>query len=321
MAVSSAAKSGITTFAKYQKTSVGNASVAGGLFVMGGHPNSAVNYATSTDGLTWTLRSLGTNFGGSTGITKIGSYYINVRSNGTMGIVTDPTAGTPSLVGSFGLIGTSNTFLQANYLNNQWVWWGDYGWAMNNIVLVNGAGTNTTGIAYGNGTWVIVRNGTIYSQNTNTDYPQAVTYTSRTSAVTSPNGINFVNNQFIVGGSNGLATSPDGITWTARASAGAVSFTSSKFFYVNGLYFAAPSTGTGKLLTSPDAVTWTAQTPTISSGALVACAYGAGVWAVMESNGNLWSSPDGTTWTSRTNPMAGNNWSTANSGLSTIFFG
>jgi hypothetical protein len=320
VAVSALSKSSFGTFDKFQRSSVGN-TPATGVFVMGGHPNSAVNYATSTDGQTWTLRSLGTNFGGSTGVTKIGSTYVSVRSNGTLGVTTDPVAGTARNAGNFAELGTSNTFLNGTYINNQWVWWGDYGWCMNGFRGPVAGGTNTTGVAFGNNTWVIVRNGQIFSQNTELAFPATATYTSRTSAVSSPNSINFVNNLFICGGSNGLATSPDGITWTARASAGAVNFTASKFFFQNGLYFAAPTTGSGNLLTSPDGITWTSRSPVISSAVFIACAYGAGVWVVMEANGNLWSSPDGTTWTSRTNPMAGNNWASANSGLSTIFFG
>ncbi len=320
MAISSLAKSGIGTFNKFNKTSVGNPNAANALFVMGGSYSGSTGFSTSSDGITWTLRSM-SGMGSSNGITKVGNYYFNFTSGGYAYATTTPVGGTAVYTGEFGRIGNSNTFRNACYSNNQWTWWGDYGWAMNNFIVINGGGTNVTGIAYGNGTWVIVRNGVIYSQTSNPDFPQGVTYTSRTAGVTAPTVIAFANGLFVVGGQDGITTSTDGITWTARPSAGSSDYALGRILHAGGIWFAVRNTGSSNLYTSPDGITWTAQSPVFSSSVLIAAAYGNGVYTVMSNSGLLWSSPDGTTWTSRTNPQAGSGWWNSQSGHSTIYFG
>jgi hypothetical protein len=322
VAISTLAKSSIGTFDKFNKTSAGNASVANAVFLMGGAYVNTTGYSTSTDGITWTLRS-NNGMGSSNGVTKVGSYYVSCNSGGYLSHLADPIAGTSIYNASvyLGNIGVNNTFRAAFYQNNMWTWWGDYGWAMNNLVVPNGSAVNTTGVAFGNGVWVIIRGGTIYSQSTTTDFPAVATYTSRTSPITAPTVLAFGNGLFVAGGQNGIATSTDGTTWTLRSSAGSADYSLGKIFFAGGLWFAVRNTGSSNLYTSPDAITWTSRSPVFTSSVLIAAAFGNGNYVVMSNAGQLWSSPDGVTWTSRTNPQAGNNWWNNQSAHSTIYFG
>ena len=61
-------------------------------------------------------------------------------------------------------------------------------------------------------------------------------------------------------------TSPDGITWTARAAAVANSWQSVVWSPEIGIFCAVSNTGTGdRIMTSPDGITWTTQTSPASS--------------------------------------------------------
>lgn len=99
---------------------------------------------------------------------------------------------------------------------------------------------------------------------------------------------------------SGAATSPDGVTWTART-------TPTSGGTYDGLAW-APSLGllvtvanTGVIATSPDGVTWTSQTPPTGSPALAAVAWSPSLnlFAAVGTN-VVATSPDGITWTLRT---------------------
>lgn len=101
------------------------------------------------------------------------------------------------------------------------------------------------------------------------------------------------------GGSNIIATSPDGITWTQRTLPSSqymwrVVFGGGQFVAVNR----NPSTAAA---TSPDGITWTART--IPLGNWDSLAYGSSKFVAMAAGTNsAVTSPDGITWTSRTLP-------------------
>ncbi len=101
-----------------------------------------------------------------------------------------------------------------------------------------------------------------------------------------------------VGLSGTVMTSPDGITWTARASnaydtLADVVWTGSQFVVV-GLG--------GTILTSPDAISWTARKAGPSWEALQGVAWsGTVLVATSASVGTVYRSPDGVTWTPVTN--------------------
>jgi hypothetical protein len=111
------------------------------------------------------------------------------------------------------------------------------------------------------------------------------------------------------GGTQSCATSPDGITWTARTTP--LSGTAyNAIAYGNGVFVASATSypSPNGVITSPDGVNWTARTTpagdwrglTFANGLFVAVSPGATGSRVM-------TSPDGITWTSRT-AAAANSW-------------
>lgn len=93
-----------------------------------------------------------------------------------------------------------------------------------------------------------------------------------------------------------IATSPNGINWTARTPSEAMWFQDVK--YGNGLFVAVARTGTNRIMTSPDGITWTSRITNINP-TFSGVAYGAGLWvAVCDSSpgGFSFTSYDGITW-------------------------
>lgn len=318
MAISSAAKSGISTFAKYQKASAGTSNAANAVFVMGGAYVNSTGYSTSSDGITWTLRS-NTGMGSSYGIVRQGSTYVNMGSTNIYGI-TDPISGSSFKLGQWTNLGVNNTYRGSDYLNNEFQQWGDYGFGSGSFQYDYGSSLlNYTGVTYGNNTWVIVRNGNVwYATGTSEKNPAGLTYTNVSSGLSTAYAVTYGNGVFVMTGSNGISSSTDGITWTKRSSAGTNNFNLSRVVFAGGIFLTMVQSGV--LYTSPDGTTWTSQTPNNVNSFMVGAAYGKGVWTIMSGAGSLWSSPDGTTWTSRTNPQAGNNWFSSY-GASVLYFG
>jgi hypothetical protein len=112
-------------------------------------------------------------------------------------------------------------------------------------------------------------------------------------------------------------TSPDGITWTTRASAADNSWNAIAWAPELGLFCSVASTGTGtRIMTSPDGITWTTRT---SAGDTT---WSAVVWAPESGlfvkgsstfgTGYVGISSDGLSWTTQpfpTNQVSGLAWS------------
>ena len=109
------------------------------------------------------------------------------------------------------------------------------------------------GIAYGNGTWVVVGSGGVI---TSTD---GETWTERT-ATTSLNDIVWTGTQFFATAPNEIAYSSDGISWTVKNIA-SVSIYSFNAVTANGSRWFAGTTGVGRVYYSDDSGdTWTLGT-------------------------------------------------------------
>jgi hypothetical protein len=287
------------------------------MFVMGGPYTSAGNAATSNDGITWTLRSLN-NFGSSYGVTKIGNLYASIRS-GSVTLAADPTTNSTTNV-AIALVGVNGGFQGADYLNNGLVYYTDEGIGFDGTInRIATSGVAVRAVAFGNNTWVAnYYNSTKYAVSTNS-FSVPPTFTNASNTITQPEKCIFAAGLFVTTGLDGISTSPDGITWTTRSTAG--NFQGSKLLYAGGLFFAAINGG--NLHTSPTGVTWTSRSVTFSSEQFIGAAFGNGMYVVLGSSGLLRSSPDGVTWTTRTNPLAGGNWWTGSSinGPSMIYYG
>lgn len=137
---------------------------------------------------------------------------------------------------------------------------------------------------------------TFTSQTSN--LPQNADWSATTfwSSVAQGNGV-FV---AIANNSIGLATSPDGITWTSRSMPVRTAW--SNVIFENGL-FVAIAANTNISATSPDGITWTQRTlPAIAEWSDII--FGAGVYLIIANNSDMAvTSPDGITWTQRTLPV------------------
>jgi hypothetical protein len=99
---------------------------------------------------------------------------------------------------------------------------------------------------------------------------------------------------FVLGDAGGtnMWTSPDGLTWTARGTAGVY------VTFLNGLFL---SFGGTSLFTSPDGINWTSRTVTgIGSNSIYQIVFGNGLYVLIGNTGFIATSPDGINWTART---------------------
>lgn len=179
-------------------------------------------------------------------------------------------------------------------------------------------------IAYGNGTFVALSG----DQNPTNPYMYSTDDGANWTVVSKGgansfygNRIRFLNNQFIAMFDNGtqrLATSSDGITWTA-ISTNLLTYSPFDMAYVSGTYYALVSDGNisrARIITSSDLTTWTAvavfnTSPTsmtsgytleYSNGTFIVA--GDNTFASPQTNAELIYSTDGTTWTAATNATA-----------------
>jgi photosystem II stability/assembly factor-like uncharacterized protein len=104
-----------------------------------------------------------------------------------------------------------------------------------------------------------------------------------------------------VGGANPVcATSPDGITWTARTIPGGEGYAYYAIAW-NGSIFCA--VGYSICATSPDGITWTSRS--IHAGTYYAIAWNGSFFCAVGAHDKCETSTDGITWTTRTSPNPG----------------
>lgn len=135
---------------------------------------------------------------------------------------------------------------------------------------VNPVGCGLTKVCYGNGRYVSVSNSGVGFSGTQAIYSSDGITWYASSTPSTPTGIDtslwssvcFANNIFVAVNANSAAgavlmTSVDGITWTARVSAGASEWYSVTFGM--GLFVAVGDSiaASGNIMTSPDGITWT----------------------------------------------------------------
>jgi hypothetical protein len=205
----------------------------GSLWVCVGGGSSLIN--TSPDGITWTGRTatgFGASFSTIYGVTWSGSLWVAVGSGGftTSQISTSPDGITwtsrASISGSgFFAVAWNGVelFAAGQNLSSNLVAYSTDGitWASGTIT---GGGDTYRSVAWNGSLWII--GGTLGNVYTNTT-PAAQTtgWTSRSTGVSGFVGaLTWNGSLWVAGGqTSGLATSVDGITWTARTSGAAVS--------------------------------------------------------------------------------------------------
>ena len=151
--------------------------------------------------------------------------------------------------------------------------------------------------------------------------PNGSTWTTRASVNTQCNKIIAGTGQYVIfGASNSLMTSPNAITWTSR-NAGFTSTDIQSMVFANGLYVAGG--GNGTIRTSTDAITWTARTSNWgASSTIQTLVYQNSLYIGVGDTGRMITSTDGTTWTFRstgtTSTLRGAVWDGALYGISLV---
>ena len=205
-------------------------------------------------------------------------------------------------------------------------------------------------VIYSGGKWIIVGDGgTVYTSTDGTSWTSEVSGTSGDIYGLASNGtlnvaaalngdvtrstdgiswtkinlaaslfaVEYGNGQFVMVGNQGkVFTSPDGVSWTSRASGTTNSL--NRVIYGNNLFVVVGQVGTsyttGFILTSPDGITWTPRTIPSGTGPLSGVIYAGGQFIAAGYGGNLISSPDGVNWTSESSVTSNDFYDVANGG-------
>lgn len=236
-----------------------NSLVYGNSLYVGSGAGGAQGYAiTSTDGITWTNRVTGLSSATITGLAYGASLYIGT--------------------------GNYNGTIPAGMTSTDAITW-------KTRTPYMGIATQGTPGILGVDAYFGQAPGIVYFS------PDGLTYQASqpTTSTVSSTSVGFGNGLFLVGQSGGnLATSTNGLTWTAQTSGTTTSI--SALGYGNGLYLLGAGT---YLATSTDAVTWASRTWG-GGGSITVLAYGNSTYVGGNSQGQICTSTDGTSWTLRT---------------------
>jgi hypothetical protein len=306
MAISTAARSGLSTFDKFQRASAGSFAPQ---FIATGANNTLL---TSPDGITWTSRTLSGSFSTITAPHRNGALLCafdtaNNRFTSSDGVTWQQNG--QLTMGGSGTIRASHAALNPNdgtvnlFSRNLALSANGFVFDVTNATSVGdtqilGTTASTTGYAT-NGSVFLFSGiaGSNYLWRTSSRkgaQPVAVSYGSSTASL----GVVFGAGLFVVSDSNGTGvwSSPDGTTWTGRG-------TGARYVYfANGLFLANDGSS---LWTSTNGTSWTSRTVTgIGSNGITHITYGNGLYVLVANNGFIATSPDGTTWTQRTSGTA-----------------
>jgi hypothetical protein len=173
------------------------------------------------------------------------------------------------------------------------------------------ASIDLKGVAYGNGIYVTVGQGTSRIMTS----PDGINWTSRTSpAANNWVSVTYGNGLFVAvsddGGTSHVMTSTDGITWTSRNSAADNTWES--VTYGNGLFVAVADSGSAnRVMTSPDGINWTTRSTSSFDNSWEGVTYGNGTFVAVALSGSgnrVMKSSDGLTWSTSSTTGFDNSW-------------
>ena len=298
-AVSAATGSGAPTTLPYLWVTAGT---SGALYT-----SSSTTFADGT----WTSR---TSSFGTTNIYAVASngtsQYVAVGDTGKLATSPDATTWTQR-TSSFGTTEIRNVA----YGNGYWVAVGGTGKVAHSTdgttwtQVTTGVSGTVYSVAWGNGLWAIGgSSGTIYTATDPTG-----TWTSRTSTLSSIQFIHYAKSQSIwiagtdTGTTGALASSTDGLTWTARNSAfslfGTGSAVASNTSVIAGAFI--PASLQVDIQSSTNGTTWTDRTPGVSSGIILSGTSSASDDAGLMVLPGYQTSTNGSTWSSSKNGGGG----------------
>lgn len=184
----------------------------------------------------------------------------------------------------------------------QWSWRGER-WNAESFDTATGA---MSGVVWGEADSLWVAVGRLAGGNGQIESsPDGVTWTARAPGGSSDdlNDVAYGGGIFVaVGDAGEIQRSTNGTAWTQETSDGPTAQGFNSITYGDGLFVAVGSSGT--VQTSPDGTNWTAQTP-VGTPHLWGIAYGNGLYVIMGSGDSIQTSEDAITWTTRTSPAYG----------------
>jgi len=256
--------------------------------------NGTNRVMTSTDGITWTARSVPASTW--TSVTYGNGLFVAVAGSGTDRIMTSPDGVTWTPRGSStdswtGITFGNNTFVAVASMGTNRVMTSTDGITWTNRSVPTGGIQQWKSVTWGNNKFVAISD-TGFNDRVMTS-PDGVTWTYA-QAIHNGNwsSIAYGNNLFVAtatsfggGGSSFdyVMTSSDGTTWTPRTAAVAVGWNA--VVYGGGKFVAVSSSGSNRVMTSTDGITWSAHTAADASG-WSSVAYGNGVYVAIATNGS-----------------------------------
>jgi hypothetical protein len=285
----------------------GNVPVSNNVYVVVSENFSSSAAASSTNGITWTARTL-----------PFAASFSNVASGNNVFVV----------------VSTKNTHPSAAYSTNGTTWiaatmpstasWYSVSFGNSTFAAVAlssaAAATSTNGITWtartlpSSTTWYSVKfGGGVFAATSDTlasaSSTDGITWTARTLPTTGlTSKMTYSDDTFVVvGGTNKVATSTDAITWTQRT----IPVTTNKWSsvaYGNGVFVAGSYGSAGLSATSTDGITWTARSmPVPSSASEWRLAFYNGIFVGVRNgvstNGAVYST-DGIAWISTSLPSS-----------------
>ncbi len=253
--------------------------------------NGTNRVMTSTDGITWTPRSVPASSWAS--VTYGNGVFVAVAGFGTDRIMTSPDGVTWTPRGSStdswaGITFGNNTFVAVAAMGTNRVMTSTDGITWTNRSVPTGGIQGWSAVTWGNNKFVAI-SFTGFNDRVMTS-PDGVTWTYA-QAIHNGNwsSIAYGNNLFVATASNSgsssdyLMTSSDGTTWTPRTAAAGNGWAS--VVYGGGKFVAVANSGSNRVMTSTDGITWTGHSAADASG-WSSVTYGNGLYVAVASNGS-----------------------------------
>lgn len=306
MAISTVARSGLSTFDKFQRTSAGF--VSRNRIVIWG---ASARLYSDNGGATWTATTQATlvsaNF--TYPVTRNGRIYCLSTGSSNWswsydGITWYYSSGFPGDANAipyfFGEMANGEVAVGSYYNSTRHHLLREFMGFNGNIgtfgVPFDVAGTMmaNNGVTGPTAVWVWVFNSTTLAYSTN----DGLTWTNLNMGQFPPQAIVWGVDKWLItiGSSTTYLTATDPTTWTTRTLPTTPSARSGIRF-INGLWLLGGLSG--QLFTSTDGITWTSRTSGAGSNAINGFGFGAGLYIAVGAGGYVATSPDGTTWTAR----------------------
>jgi hypothetical protein len=263
----------------------------------------SMSIATTKDGAAWTPRTATLPVQAKAAAFGNG-LFVTVGTEGK--IYSSPDGGAWTARSNSALAGKN--FASVVYGTNGFIAAGSDATTRVPCVVASADGTNWTETGSGPPSRAVAFGNGIYvgvDGGTIYDSPDGITWTARASDPEGAalNGATFGNGKFVVVGDRSIMVSSDGTAWTAQSSGG-VRLT--RVAAGNNIFAAVADDRS--ITVSTDGVSWSATGSGVSSGTLTDIAYGYERFVAVGTGGSESDSSDGVTWTARSQGSGSESW-------------